>query len=87
MGGGQGNSNALDIAAGLGLPPTILAASREVMRTELSLGAAGAEQKTGALMASLFNQVRGHSERDTGVGDTVRDTVGDTVRDTVRETR
>lgn len=51
-----GNSNALDIAAGLGLPPTILKASKEIMATELSLSTAGEQQKTGALMQSLFAQ-------------------------------
>jgi hypothetical protein len=51
-----GNSNALAIAAGLGLPPTILKASKEIMATELSLSAAGERLKTGALMQSLFAQ-------------------------------
>ncbi|KAK3239931.1 hypothetical protein CYMTET_50172 [Cymbomonas tetramitiformis] len=49
--GEVGNSNALDIAAGLGLPPSMLQEARRCMSEDLSEG--NEAQRSGNLMASL----------------------------------
>ena len=53
--GAIGQSNALDIAAGLGVPKSMLAAARRIMQEELS--ASSTDARSGALMvrASLLH--------------------------------